>query len=171
MCSNLYKKLELRTIPHFLRKHYGEVVDCTEGNAIHHSLHRVKCDRSQNFTKRNAIDRSCLRGRFDWQREMRSIGNFHKEKCDRSKLLKREVWFHREKCDRSQIFTKKNAIDRSCLRGRFDSQREMRSIAYFHIKILRSIVLSIFHNYIFKIYKILLLLQTLRAFFQCTYKF
>ena len=143
MCSNLYKKLELRPIPHFLRKHYGEVVDCTEGNAIHHSLHRGKSDRSQIFTKRNTIDRGCLRGRFDSQREMQSIANFHKQKCDRSKLLKMEVWF----------------------------QREMQSITNFHIDILRSIVLSIFHNYIFKIYKNLFLLQTLRAFFQCTYKF
>ena len=104
---------------------------------------REKNDRSQIFTKRNAIDRWCLRGRFDSQREMQSIANFHKQKCDRSKLLKMEVWF----------------------------QREMQSITNFHIDILRSIVLSIFHNYIFKIYKNLFLLQTLRAFFQCTYKF
>ena len=140
---NLYKKLELWPIPHFLRKHYGEVVDCTEGNAIHHSLHRGKSDRSQIFTKRNVIDRCCLRGRFDSQREMRLIANFHKQKCDWSKLLKREVWF----------------------------QREMRSIANFHINILRSIVLSIFHNYIFKIYKNLFLLQTLRAFFSAHINF
>jgi hypothetical protein len=103
LCSNLYKNLELRPIPHFLCKHYGEVVHCTEGNAIQHSLHRGKNDRSQNFTKRNAIDRFCLRGltegntidRKILQREMRSI-----DICLRGGVT------HRGKYDRSQNFTK-----------------------------------------------------------------
>jgi hypothetical protein len=103
LCSNLYKNLELRPIPHFLCKHYGEVVDCTEGNAIQHSLHRGKYDRSQIFTKRNAIDRFCLRGGV----------------------------IHRGKCDRSQIFTNKKAIDRNNLKRDTGFQREKRSIVNF----------------------------------------
>jgi hypothetical protein len=108
--------LELRPIPHFLCKHYGEVVHCTEGNAIQHSLHRGKYDRSQNFTKRNAIDRFCLRGGVTHRGKYDRSQNFTKRNAIDRFCLRGGVT-HREKYDRSKNFTKRNAIDRFCLRG------------------------------------------------------
>jgi hypothetical protein len=130
LCSNLYKNLELRPIPHFLCKHYGEVVHCTEGNAIQHSLHRGKYDRSQNFTKRNAIDRFCLRGGLTHRGKYDRSQNFTKRNAIDRFCLRGGV-SDRGKFDRSQIFTNKKAIDRNNLKRDTGFQREKRSIVNF----------------------------------------